>query len=54
MSDEEQRAKLVRLKTVKGGNRGVVTKLCREIDTVLAEESFNTDPSKVSGLNIIH
>ena len=54
MSDEEQRAKLVRLKTVREGNCGVVTKLCREIDTVLAEESFNTDPTIVSRLNVIH
>ena len=44
----------MRLKTVRGENRGVVTKLCSEIDTVLAEESFGADPSKVSQLNVIH
>ena len=52
--EEDHQAKLVRLKTVRGGNCGVVMKLCSEIETVLAEESFGTDPSKVSRLNVIH
>ena len=54
MSEEEQRRKLERLRAVRGGNHGVITKLCCEIDVVLAEESFNTNLSKVSRLNIIH
>ena len=54
MSEEEQRRKLERLKAVRRGNRGVITKLCREIDTLMAVESFNTDPSSLSRLNVIH
>ena len=54
MSEEEQQRKLERLKAVRRGNRGVITKLCREIDTLMAVESFNTDPSSISRLNVIH
>ena len=54
MAEEEQRKRLERLRAVRGVNHGVTTKLCREIDAVLAEESFNTDPNKLARLNIIH
>ena len=54
MSEEDQQRKLERLRAVRGGNRGVITKLCHEIEAVLAVESFNTDPSSVSRLNVIH
>lgn len=50
---EEQWRTLERVKAVRRENCGVVTKLCREADGVLEEESFNTDPIKVSQLNVI-
>ena len=53
MAEEEQQRRLERLRAVRGANRGVSTKLCREIDAVLAEESFNTDLSKLAHLNVI-
>ena len=54
MAEEEQQRRLERLRAVRGVNRGVTMKLCREIDAVLVEESFNTDPSKLARLNVIH
>ena len=44
MSKGEQQRKLERLRAVRVGNRDVIMKLCHEINVVLAEESFNTDP----------
>ena len=54
MSEEEQQRKLERLRAIRGGNHGIIMKLCCEIDVMLAEESFNTDPIKVACLNVIH
>ena len=54
MSEDEDRRKLERLRAVRGGHQGVVTKLCREVEVILAEESFTTDPVKVSRLTVIN
>ena len=52
MSEEEQRRKLERLKAVRRGHRGVITKLCREVDELVNEDEA-MNPTKVSRLNVI-
>ena len=56
MAEEEQRRKLDRLKAVRRGHRGVLTKLTREVDEIVseAEEGVCADPTKVSRLNVIY
>ena len=53
MSKEEQRKKLDRLKAVRHGHRGVITKLCREVDEIVNEDEEAMNPTKVSCLNVI-
>ena len=56
MSEEEQRRKLERLKAVRRGHRGVITKLCtrlcREVEELVNEDEA-MNPTKVSRLNVI-
>ena len=37
--EEEQQKRLDRLKAVRGGHRGVLTKLAKEVDDLLADET---------------
>ena len=41
-SGEEQRGKLERLKAVRRGHRGVLTKLTREIEEILSNYELNS------------
>ena len=52
MTDEEQRIKLDRLKKVRRGHRAVLTKLTREIESLV--EPAEPEPSQVSRLKIIY
>jgi len=45
--------KLERHRAVRGGHRGAVTKLCRELDAIVEDGSFIIDSMKVSCLTII-
>ena len=54
MSEEDaNRRKLERLRAVRGGHSGVVTKLCKEANATLQNESCMADPTKVSRLTVI-
>lgn len=52
MVEEELRIKLDRLKKVRRGHRGVLTKLTREIEGLV--ESTEPEPNRVSRLKIIY
>ena len=52
MAEEERRIKLDRLKKVRQGHRGVLTKLTREIEGLV--ESTKPEPNQVSRLKIIY
>ena len=54
MSKEKNERKLERLRAVRGEHRGVVTKLCREVEGILADETFSTDAIKLSCLTVIN
>ena len=41
--EEEQRKRLDRLRAVRGGHRGVLTKLTKEVDNLLADETLSND-----------
>ena len=49
---EEQRGKLERLKAVRRGHRGVLTKLTREIEEILSNSELNSEAT--SRLQVIH
>ena len=51
-SGEEQRGKLERLKAVRRGHRGVLTKLTREIEEILSNSELNSEAT--SHLQVIH
>ena len=51
-SGEEQRGKLERLKAVRRGHRGVLTKLTREIEEILSNSELNSEAT--SRLLVIH
>ena len=41
--EEEQRKRLDRLRAVRGSHRGVLTKLAKEVDDLLADETLSND-----------
>ena len=49
--EEEQRKRLDRLRAVRGGHRGVLTKLAKEVDDLLADETLSNDSA--ARLNVI-
>lgn len=51
-SVEQQRAKLERLKAVRRGHRGVLTKLTREMEEILASPELSSEGT--SRLKVIH
>ena len=51
--EDADRRQLDRLRAVRGGHRGVVTKLCKEVDATLEDESSMADLTKVSRLIVI-
>ena len=51
-SVEQQRAKLERLKAVRRGHRGVLTKLTREMEEFLASPELSSEGT--SRLKVIH
>ena len=49
--EEEQRKRLDRLKAVRGGHRGVLTKLAKEVDDLLADETLSNEAA--ARLNVV-
>ena len=52
MDKVEQRRKLERLKAVRGGHGGVLTKLAREVDKLLEDTPLLSEAT--TQLNIVH
>ena len=49
--EEEQRKRLERLKAVRGGHQGVLTKLAKEVDDLLADETLSNEAA--ARLNVV-